>query len=281
MPFKSTRISRTCVITVRAPLATVFPLFGPIREKEWADGWDPELVFPPTGAFEEHMVFRTPGHHEGEPDYTWTISVYRPDGALVEYTVFTQERLWWITIQCREGAAPGTTEAEITYTYTGLTERGNALNRKAMDAMFHHDLKDWEEAIHHFLQTGRRLEQAYYGSNGPYGKDLMQPQMTTTAFTIDGFRTRANLGVVRGVTVRSRSLFGTFGAKLQTLAGGNISLFTELCEKTRADAFNQMVMHAETLGANAVIGVRYDANDVMEGVTEVLCYGTAMILEPA
>jgi len=108
----------------------------------------------------------------------------------------------------------------------------------------------------------------------------MQHTMTTTAFTIDGFRIKANLGVVRGVTVRSRSLFGTLGAKLQTLAGGNITLFTQLCEKTRADAFNAMVAHAEELGANAVVGIRYDANEVMEGVTEVLCYGTATVAEP-
>ncbi|MBZ5638370.1 MAG: YbjQ family protein [Acidobacteriia bacterium] len=109
----------------------------------------------------------------------------------------------------------------------------------------------------------------------------MQHAMTTTAFTIDGYRVRKNLGVVRGVTVRSRSVFGTVGAALQTLAGGNITLFTELCERTRAEAFEQMLAHAEQLGANAVIGVRYDANDVMQSVTEVLCYGTAVVLEEA
>jgi uncharacterized protein YbjQ (UPF0145 family) len=107
----------------------------------------------------------------------------------------------------------------------------------------------------------------------------MQHSMTTTAFTLDGYRIKTNLGVVRGVTVRSRSVFGTVGAALQTLAGGNITLFTELCEKTRADAFELMVAHAEQLGANAVIGVRYDANEVMQSVTEVLCYGTAVVLE--
>lgn len=104
--------------------------------------------------------------------------------------------------------------------------------------------------------------------------------MTTTAFTLDGFRIAQNIGVVRGVTVRSRSVFGTIGASLQTLVGGNITLFTELCEKTRGEAFGMMVGHAEQLGANAVIGVRYDANEVMDGVTEVLCYGTAVRVEP-
>jgi uncharacterized protein YbjQ (UPF0145 family) len=100
--------------------------------------------------------------------------------------------------------------------------------------------------------------------------------MTTTAFEIDGYKTVKTLGVVRGVTVRSRSVLGTIGASLQTLVGGNITLLTELCEKTREDAFALMLSHAGELGANAVVGVRYDATEVMQGVTEVLCYGTAV-----
>ena len=101
----------------------------------------------------------------------------------------------------------------------------------------------------------------------------------STAFSIDGYRTVKTLGLVRGITVRSRSVFGTIGASLQTLFGGNISLFTSLCEKTRSEAFDLMVQHAEDIGANAIIGVRYDATEVMGGVTEVLCYGTAVIVE--
>ena len=108
----------------------------------------------------------------------------------------------------------------------------------------------------------------------------MRLSMTTTGFTLEGFRVKKTLGVVRGITVRSRSVFGTMGASLQTIVGGNITLFTELCEKARADAFQQMLQHAEELGANAVVGVRYDANEVMQGVTEVLCYGTAVVVEP-
>ena len=109
----------------------------------------------------------------------------------------------------------------------------------------------------------------------------MQQSMTTTAFVLDGFTVTRSLGVVRGITVRSRSVFGTLGASLQTIVGGDISLFTEMCEKARADAFQQMLRHAEELGANAVVGVRYDANEVMQGVTEVLCYGTAVVVQPA
>jgi len=104
--------------------------------------------------------------------------------------------------------------------------------------------------------------------------------MTTTAFTLDGYRIVETLGVVRGITVRSRSIFGTIGASLQTLVGGNITLFSELCEKTRAEAFQMMLTHAAEMGANAVVGVRYDATEVMDGVSEVLCYGTAVIVEP-
>jgi uncharacterized protein YbjQ (UPF0145 family) len=105
---------------------------------------------------------------------------------------------------------------------------------------------------------------------------MIDPAMTTTAFTIDGYRIDKTLGVVRGIVVRSRSVFGTIGASLQTLIGGDITLFTDLCEKTRADAFGRMLQHAQEVGANAVIGIRYDANEVINGVTEVLCYGTAV-----
>ncbi len=104
----------------------------------------------------------------------------------------------------------------------------------------------------------------------------MDHSLTTTTFTLDGYKVTQTLGVVRGIIVRSRSLFGTIGGALQTLVGGNITLYTSLCEKTRSEAFEQMLAHAEQLGANAVIGVRYDATEIMSGVTEVLCYGTAV-----
>ena len=107
----------------------------------------------------------------------------------------------------------------------------------------------------------------------------MDHSLTTTAFTLDGYRISRNLGVVRGIMVRSRSIFGTIGGSLQTLVGGNISLFTSLCEKMRGDAFELMLEHAEKLGANSVIGIRYDATEVMNGVTEVLCYGTAVVVQ--
>ncbi|MFA6423135.1 MAG: YbjQ family protein [Patescibacteria group bacterium] len=101
----------------------------------------------------------------------------------------------------------------------------------------------------------------------------------TTALELPDLKIEKNLGVVKGITVRSRSLFGTIGAAFQTLAGGNISLLTTLCEKTRAEAYELMIKHAEEIGANAVVAVKYDATEVMSGVTEVLCYGTAVVVK--
>lgn len=108
---------------------------------------------------------------------------------------------------------------------------------------------------------------------------LMKHPMTSTTFGIEGYRVVRQFGVVRGVTVRSRSIVGRIGADLQTIFGGTITLYTELCEKTRAEACDMMVAHAQQIGANAVIGVRYDATEVLDGVTEVLCYGTAALVE--
>ena len=110
---------------------------------------------------------------------------------------------------------------------------------------------------------------------------MVSHNMVTTQFEIDGFRITRTLGVVRGIVVRSRSIFGTIGAGLQTLVGGNITLLTNLCEKTRQEAFDLMLQHATELGANAVVGARYDATEIMQGVTEVLAYGTAVVVEPA
>lgn len=105
-------------------------------------------------------------------------------------------------------------------------------------------------------------------------------QMVTTAFELPGFRITQNLGVVRGIVVRSRSLISNIGAKLQTIVGGNITAWTQLCEQTRAEAFDIMIQHATELGANAIVGARYDATEISDSVTEVLAYGTAVIVEP-
>jgi uncharacterized protein YbjQ (UPF0145 family) len=120
-------------------------------------------------------------------------------------------------------------------------------------------------------------------SNAPY--DVSRPytiphSMVTTAFQLDNYRVIRTLGVVRGITVRSRSVLGNIGAAFQTIVGGNITIFTKLCEQTRAEAFDIMVLHASEIGANAIVGARYDATEIMQGVTEVLAYGTAVVVEP-
>ena len=108
----------------------------------------------------------------------------------------------------------------------------------------------------------------------------VSPNMVTTGNELPGYRIVRPMGIVRGITVRSRSIVGNLGAALQTLVGGNISIYTELCEKAREEAFELMLQHAGQHGANAVVAMRYDANDVAEGVTEVLAYGTAVLVEP-
>ncbi len=117
------------------------------------------------------------------------------------------------------------------------------------------------------------------GSPHPQAALLTNP-MVTTSWQLAGHRVVRNLGVVRGVTVRSRSVVGNLGASLQSLFGGNISILTNLCEHARAEAFDLMIQHAATLGANAIVSVRYDANEIMQGATEVLAYGTAVVVEP-
>jgi uncharacterized protein YbjQ (UPF0145 family) len=114
----------------------------------------------------------------------------------------------------------------------------------------------------------------------PGADKMIAHVMVTTQFELDGHRVVRTLGVVRGIVVRSRSIFGTIGASLQTILGGNITLLTQLCEKTRAEAFDLMLRHAADLGGNAVVGARYDATEIMQGVTEVLAYGTAVLVEP-
>ena len=108
---------------------------------------------------------------------------------------------------------------------------------------------------------------------------MLNPAFVTTAFELPGYRVVKTLGIVRGITVRSRSVIGTIGAGLQSLIGGNITIWTELCEHTRQEAYELLSQHAQQLGANAVIGMRYDANEIAQGVAEVLAYGTAVVVE--
>jgi hypothetical protein len=150
---KHERISRTATIQVNAQIEVVFPLFGPIKEKEWADGWDPEVIYSKTNLVEQHMMFRTKGRNPSEPFYAWTITTYNPDQHIIEYTVSTANRLWFITVVCL--GRDTQTSATITYTFTNLTDEGRELNTTALNKMYAEDLKDWEHAINYFLKTGK------------------------------------------------------------------------------------------------------------------------------
>ena len=136
-----------------------------------------------------------------------------------------------------------------------------------------------EESAKFCMSCGRSLTQSEEEGGTTSAHGGIAHYMVSTTFDLPGHEIQRNLGLVRGIVVRSRSIIGTVGASLQTLVGGDISLFTELCENTRSDAFERMLQHAAQIGANAVVGVRYDATEIMNGVTEVLSYGTAVIVE--
>jgi hypothetical protein len=152
--FKSERISRSASFIVDGKIEDVFPLFGPVREKEWAEGWDPEIIFSTNNLVEEHMIFQTKVS-SGEKVYTWVITQFDPVKYLVEYTASTTNRIWFIRVQCK--AAGESTSATVTYTYTGLTPEGNELNRNALGKMYINDLRDWQEAINYYLHNGKML----------------------------------------------------------------------------------------------------------------------------
>lgn len=155
--FRSKRIVRTRTIRLNDAPDQVFPLFGPIREKDWAAGWDPHVIYSDSANAEEHMVFTTQSHHGAGDIFIWTITRYQPQDALVEYTVFAPERLWRVVIQCRPGDRSRATRAEITYTFTGLTARGNEVNELALSHLFRHDLEDWEQQINRYLESKGRV----------------------------------------------------------------------------------------------------------------------------
>lgn len=127
------------------------------------------------------------------------------------------------------------------------------------------------------MQNESKISAPYRVSEPRYS---VSSQMVTTAFELPGFRVMQNLGVVRGIVVRSRSIVANIGASLQTLVGGNIGAWTRLCEQTRSEAFEIMIQHASEIGANAIIGARYDATEIAAGAAEVLAYGTAVIVQP-
>jgi hypothetical protein len=154
--FKSERIQKSASFVVNSLVEKAFPLFGPIREREWAAGWEPQIVFSTDPEVEEHMMFKTQGGFEGEMEYLWVLTQFRPNDFLLEYSVSTSNRVWFITVKCEPKNKH--TKVTVTYSYTGLTEYGNQLNKIALDKMFLHNLKDWEEAINYYLATGQQKQ---------------------------------------------------------------------------------------------------------------------------
>jgi hypothetical protein len=152
--FQAERIERTASFVVNAPVDKSFPLFGPIREKEWAAGWEPSVLLSKDILIEEHMIFQTNGQ-EGEGNYTWAVTTFQPEKHLVEYTVFTSERIWFIRVACE--AVGEKTNATVSYAYTGLTEEGNRKNKLAIEKMYANNLNDWEKAINHYLEMSQQL----------------------------------------------------------------------------------------------------------------------------
>jgi hypothetical protein len=150
------RMSKSATIHLNGSIQEVFPLFGPVREMEWAEGWQPIILYSSSDV-EEHMVFSTPSRYDDEGHYLWTVSKYFPEQNLIEYTVSATDRIWFIRVECFSDRSA--TRATITYTYTGFTSMAAERNRESIDGMFSEDLKDWERAINHYLLTGEKFGQ--------------------------------------------------------------------------------------------------------------------------
>lgn len=152
--FVAQRIFNSATIELNGDIETVFPLFGPIREKEWEPGWNPVIVYSDDPLVEKYMIFKSPGRFEGEDSYLWMISQYDPESYLIEYTVHTADRIWTINVNCQ--AVEDKTLTTVAYTYTGLNARGNDLNRVALNQMYARNLQDWQEALDDYLEKGTR-----------------------------------------------------------------------------------------------------------------------------
>lgn len=157
--FRGKRITRTAEFNVRGPLEDIYPLFGPVEEMKWARGWNPEIIYPAGKKVAEKMVFRVAhdNPHSGMETLIWVISRYVPEKFFIEYTVFARDRVWWISVQCRDLKNNEGTGVTVTYTYTGLTEEGHNLCIHHMKKIFAHHLKDWETAINDYLNTGKTI----------------------------------------------------------------------------------------------------------------------------
>lgn len=148
--FKAEKVSQTATITVNDKITTVFPLFGAFEERKWTKGWNPTLIYPTTEIIEEGTTFKTDGHGHGEKEFIWRVSKYDQENFLIQYLVSSENRYWTITINCKP-IADSKTLATVTYTFFGLNELGNQLNKHLLEAMYKNNLSDWEEEINSYL----------------------------------------------------------------------------------------------------------------------------------
>ena len=155
-PFRAARVEKSASFKVNTTVEKAFPLFGPIREKEWTAGWEPQIIYSPGAEVEEHMVFKTSARHANEGEYLWVITQFKQKDFFMEYTVSTAQRIWFISVKCRPHG--NSTNVTVTYSFTGLTEEGNHMNELALSNMYANNLKDWEEDINYYLATGKRKE---------------------------------------------------------------------------------------------------------------------------
>lgn len=155
-PFKAARVEKSASFKVNTSVEKAFPLFGPIREREWTAGWEPQIIYSSGAEVEEHMVFKTTARHQGEDEYLWVITQFRPKDFFVEYMVSTSQRIWFIAVKCRPHGQ--STNVTVTYSFTGLTAEGNSMNELALHNMYANNLKDWEEDINYYLATGKQKQ---------------------------------------------------------------------------------------------------------------------------
>jgi hypothetical protein len=150
--FIAERTAKTATILLNDRVDKVFPLFGAFEERKWSDGWHPTLIYPQKEIIEEGTIFRTPGHGHGESEFIWTVSKYDQARFLIQYLVYSSNRIWTITIICN-AVSDHTSSAQITYSFTGLNEAGNEINEHFLSIIYQHDLSDWADDINHYLQT--------------------------------------------------------------------------------------------------------------------------------
>jgi len=151
--FKAEKVSKTAVITLNDRVISVFPLFGAFEERKWAKGWNPTLIYPSTEIIEEGTTFKTSGHGHDEKEFIWRVSKFESEKYLIQYLVSSDNRYWTITVNCTP-TADNKTAAAITYTFIGLNDLGNELNKHSIEHMYKHNLADWQEEINNYLARG-------------------------------------------------------------------------------------------------------------------------------